>query len=33
VDRSIAEEAARKLDNGRVKGKSVRVRLLTPQST
>ncbi|MDQ0025719.1 ATP-independent RNA helicase DbpA [Variovorax paradoxus] len=33
VDRSIAEEAARKLDNGRVKGKSVRVRLLAPQST
>jgi len=33
VDRSIAEEAARKLDNGRVKGKSVRVRLLTLQST
>ena len=33
VDRGIAEEAARKLGNGRVKGKSVKVRLLTPQST
>ncbi|WP_198087620.1 ATP-dependent RNA helicase DbpA [Variovorax sp. E3] len=32
VDRTIAEEAARKLSSGRVKGKSVKVRLLTPQS-
>jgi ATP-independent RNA helicase DbpA len=31
VDRAIAEEAARKLSSGRVKGKSVKVRLLTLQ--
>ncbi len=31
VDRAIAEEAVRKLSSGRVKGKSVRVRLLTLQ--
>jgi ATP-dependent RNA helicase DbpA len=28
VDRAIAAEAARKLSSGRVKGKSVKVRLL-----